>query len=89
VRGLATSTNPLLRPALVWAVLRHPSLWVTAIRQAVRLAGRGWWRRPPYLPLPDRGYLGFRLVTAYGSADRSPDPDDLVAYLRWCRAWRS
>jgi hypothetical protein len=82
------TSYPLLRPALLVAVLRHPSLWTTALRQVVRLAARGWWRRPPFLPLPDRDYLGFRLVTAYGDPDRSPEPDDLLAYLRWCRSWR-
>jgi hypothetical protein len=86
---LVGSTYPLLRLDVVWAVLRRPSLWTTALRQLLRLAGRGWWRRPPFLPLPDRTYLGFRLLTAYGDPNRSPDPDDVLAYLRWCRAWRN
>jgi hypothetical protein len=34
--------------------------------------------------VPDRAYLRFRLETAYGP-DQAPVPDDLVAYLRWCR----
>ena len=68
----------------VLRLLAHPGLWPTALRQATRLARRGWWRRPPFLPLPDRGYLRFRLETAYGD-DGVADPGDLVAYLRWCR----
>jgi len=68
------------------AVARRPSLWPTALRQARRLARRGWWRRPPFLPLPDRAYLRFRLETQYGASDTAPDPQDLVAYLGWCRA---
>jgi hypothetical protein len=44
-----------------------------------------WWRRPPFLPLPDRSYLRFRLETQYGGG-RAPDPADLVTYLEWCRA---
>lgn len=71
----------------VAAVLRHPSLWGVAIRQALALAPPGWWRRWPLLPVPAPGYLGFRMQTAYGDADASPVPGDLVAYLRWCRAW--
>jgi hypothetical protein len=39
----------------------------------------------PFLPLPDAGYLRFRLVTAYGDA-AAPTPDDLVSYLEWCRS---
>ena len=71
----------------VGAVARHPSLWPTAARQALRLAAPGWWRHRPVLPLPDRDYLRFRLQTAYGDPDHDPEPDDLVTYLRWCREW--
>lgn len=74
----------------VAAVLPHPSLWRTGVRQARRLAVPGWWRRPPFLPLPDPDYLRFRMETAYGGAgDRPPEPDDLRTYLRWCRNWPS
>lgn len=73
------------------AVLRRPSLWPVALRQAAVLAAPGWWRRPPFLPLPARDYLRFRLQTAYGGGgDRGPSPDDLVTWLRWCadaRRW--
>ena len=65
-------------------LLRRPSLWPTAAGQALRLARPGWWKRPPFLPVPDPDYVRFRMQTAYGSAGR-PDPDDLVAYLNWCR----
>jgi hypothetical protein len=74
----------------VAAVLPHPSLWLTGARQAKRLAAPGWWRRPPFLPLPARDYLRFRMETAYGGAgDQMPEADDLVTYLRWCRNWPS
>ena len=72
-------------PAAAWAIGRRPSLWWVAVRQAVVLARPGWWRRPPFLPLPDADYLRFRLVTAYGGDDGAPTPDDVVTYLRWCR----
>ena len=66
------------------AVVRHPSLWGTAIVQLFRLAAPGWWRRRPFLPVPDADYLRFRLETQYGS-DHQPDPADVVSYLHWCR----
>lgn len=69
------------------AVGRHPSLWLAAVRQILVLAQPGWWRRRPFLPLPDPAYLAFRLQTAYGDPDRAPEPADVVTYLRWCRAW--
>jgi len=72
----------------VSALLRRPDLWATAVRQLVRLAVPGWWRRAPFLPLPDPDYLRFRLVTAYGgSGEAEPTPSDLVTYLHWCRSW--
>lgn len=74
-----------LLPA-VPALLGHPSLWLTGLRQARRLAPSGWWRRPPFLPVPDGAYLRFRLETAYGGVgDHPPEGEDLVTYLRWCR----
>jgi hypothetical protein len=80
-------------PALAWfghaalAVVRHPSLWGVGVRQLLVLAPAGWWRRRPFLPLPDRDYLRFRLETAYGGTgfDHEPEPDDLLTYLRWCK----
>jgi hypothetical protein len=69
------------------AVLRRPSLWLTALRQIRRIVVPGWWRRAPYLPFPDRSYLRFRLVTAYGGQGEVPRPQDVVTYLHWCRAW--
>ena len=71
------------------ALAGHPPLWATAVRQARVLARPAWWRRLPFLPVPDRDYLRFRLETAYGGAGDGPaDPRDLLAYLRWCRAVR-
>jgi hypothetical protein len=71
------------------AVVRRPSLWGIALRQARVLARPGWWRRRPFLPLPDANYLRFRMQTAYGDEARPPDPNDLVAYLHWCREYGS
>jgi hypothetical protein len=62
------------------SVLRHPSLWATALRQAALL------RAPGRLgPAPD--YFAFRMVTQYGAPDARPQPADVVGYLRWCRHW--
>jgi hypothetical protein len=68
----------------VAAVLIRPRLW----RDAAALAPPGWWRRRPYLPVPDTGYLAFRMETQYGRADAPADPEDVVAYLEWCRQMR-
>jgi hypothetical protein len=66
---------------------RHPGLWWTAIHQLRILAVPGWWRRAPFLPLPDRAYMRFRLETAYGDPAHALEPGDVITYLNWCRAW--
>jgi hypothetical protein len=72
------------------AVLPHPSLWWEACASLLRLAQRGWWRRPPFLPLPGPEYWRFRLVTAYGGEGDGDAlaPADVLAYLRWCQKAR-
>ena len=84
----AVQSRAWLAPA-AWAVLRRPGLWLTALHQVRVLAAPGWWRRRPFLPLPDPDYLGFRLVTQYGDAEHAPEPADVVAYLHWCRGYRA
>ncbi len=37
--------------------------------------------------MPSGSYADFRLVTQYGDPDHAWDPDDVVKYLRWCKAW--
>jgi hypothetical protein len=65
-------------------VFARPALWWTALRMLSRTARTGWWRHAPYLPVPDRAYVRFRIETAYGPGVL-PEPRDVVAYLRWCR----
>ena len=67
------------------ALSLRPLLWLTACRQAHRLAGRGWWRRPPFLPVPAPAYARFRALTQYGEPDRPPDLADVVTWLVWAR----
>jgi hypothetical protein len=74
--------------AVVLAVIRHPSVWPTALRQGLRLVPSRWWTKAPYLPLPSRSYLEFRLVTQYGDRSHRPEPEDVLNYLRWCRDWQ-
>lgn len=67
------------------AVAVRPDLWRAALRQARVLVPRGWWRRAPFLPLPDRDWLAFRLTTAYGDPGARVAVDDLLTWLAWSR----
>jgi hypothetical protein len=73
----------------VGAVAARPGLWPVALRQLLRLAGPGWWRRPPFLPVPPTDYRRFRLQTQYGDPRHPVEAADVVRYLDWCRRWRS
>jgi hypothetical protein len=46
-----------------------------------------WWARAPFLPIPAPAYVGFRMQTHYGDAERAPDTRDVLRYLDWCREW--
>jgi hypothetical protein len=72
-------------PAVAAAVARRPRLWPAAAHQARRLAPRRWWRRRPFLPVPDRAWLRFRAETQYGDPEHPPTPADVVAWLEWSR----
>ncbi|MEZ5228045.1 MAG: hypothetical protein R2710_15655 [Acidimicrobiales bacterium] len=75
-----------LSPAAVTSLLGRPDLWPVAVKAALELAPRGWWRRPPFLPLPEPEWLHFRLVTAYGGDGSTPmGADELLTWLEWKR----
>lgn len=61
----------------------RPPLAADLLRVAWRFRARGWWRRPPFLPLPAREYVRWRMHTAYGDSDFVPPPEDVVRYARW------
>lgn len=63
----------------------RPSLAADLIRVAWRFRAEGWWRRPPFLPLPDRLYLEWRMLTAYGDHHAVPPIEDVIRYARWTR----
>lgn len=68
------------------ALAVRPRLWGTAVTVLLRTAEPGWWRRPPFLPVPNAEYLRFRMETQYGGDGTAvPLPRDVVTYLAWCR----
>lgn len=71
------------------AVATRPRLWPTATALLLRFAPDGWWRRPPFVPLPPADLLRFRSETMYGDPAQAPSPADLAVWLEWCRAQRS
>jgi len=75
----------MLKLALALGVrsLRHPTLARDLVRVSWRFRNRHWYRRPPFLPVPDRDYVRWRMDTAYGSTDAIPSVGDAERYVRW------
>ena len=69
--------------------LRRPGLVPHMLGAAWAFRARGWWRRPPFLPLPPASYLRWRMETAYGDPAALPSDDELDRFLRWASRMRS
>src|SRR5689334_21656210 len=61
----------------------NPPLAADLVRVAWRFRANGWYRRFPFLPLPSRKYVRWRMHTAYGEYDSVPPVEDVVRYARW------
>ena len=68
---------------LVGHALLRPRLAVDLLRVAWRFRARGWHRRFPFLPLPAREYVQWRMHTAYGDHHAVPPAEDVERYARW------
>lgn len=67
---------------LAMRALLRPRMLPVLARTAWRFRARGWYRRSPFLPLPPREYLDWRLHTAYGE-ERRAAVEEVEGYLLW------
>src|SRR5207244_12866871 len=75
---------PSLSLRLAMRALAHPRLAVDLLRLAWSFRARGWLRRPPFLPLPPRVYLRWRMLTEYGEVAAEPPLEGVVLFASWC-----
>jgi hypothetical protein len=68
---------------LTWRGMTNPKTGLALLRTGWRFRSREWYRRFPFLPLPARDYLRWRLYTAYGDEAAVPSAEDVVRYARW------
>lgn len=69
--------------ALALKGARNPRLAADLLRVAWRFRRRRWYQRFPFLPVPSREYVRWRMHTAYGTHDSVPPAEDIVRYARW------
>ncbi len=70
---------------LVLRGLMNPRLGIDLLRTAWAFRSIRWWAQPPFLPVPDRTYLRWRMYTAYADEDAVPPLDDVIRFARWRR----
>jgi hypothetical protein len=78
-------TWPRLVMTLAGRAVLSPRLACDLLRTAWVFRRRNWWRQVPFLPVPDRDYLGWRMYTAYGDETAVPPADDVISFARWRR----
>lgn len=74
-----------LAARLTLRALVNPRLALDLARLAWSFRARDWYRRAPFLPLPPREYLRWRMFTAYGDERAVPPLEDVVRFARWRR----
>ncbi len=74
----------LLGAAALRALL-NPRLALDLLGAGWAFRRRAWWAAFPFLPVPDRTYLAWRMYTAYGAEDTVPPLEDLLRFVRWRR----
>lgn len=79
------ATWPALAARLALRAAVRPRLALDLLRTAWAFRRRRWWTRAPFLPLPDRTYLRWRMYTAYADERAVPPVRDVVRFARWRR----
>ena len=72
--------------ALTGRALLDPRVARDLLSLVWAMRARGWYRSPPFLPLPPPEYLRWRMYTAFGNEDSLPTAPEVVRYARWRRA---
>jgi hypothetical protein len=65
--------------------LVSPRTALDLLRTVWAFRRRDWWRKPPFLPVPDRTYVRWRMYTAYADENAVPPVEDVIRFARWRR----
>ena len=88
------TSRPAIFTAMKWLTLSlslalhaivNPALARDLVTVAWRFRRRDWYRRAPFLPVPSREYVAWRMYTAFGDQRAVPTVRDVIRYARWAR----
>lgn len=65
--------------------LLNPRVAVDLLSLAWAFRGRAWYRKPPFLPVPPRDYIAWRMYTAYGNENAVPTTEEVIRFAQWRR----
>ena len=91
---LIEASRPAIFPTVKWLSLSvslalralvNPSLARDLMTVAWRFRRRDWFRRLPFLPVPSKQYVAWRMYTAFGDHHAVPTVPDVIRYARWAR----
>jgi hypothetical protein len=91
---LIAASRPAIFRTMLWLSLSlslalralvSPALARDLITVAWRFRRRDWIRHAPFLPVPSRQYLEWRMYTAFGDHHAVPTVRDVIRYARWAR----
>lgn len=75
----------LLIASLTLRAVFNPRLAVDLFTMVWAFRARMWYRRAPFLPLPPREYLAWRMYTVYADEHAVPPVEDVIRFARWRR----
>jgi hypothetical protein len=81
---MSASWSSLILSLAARAVV-NPRLALDLLRTAWAFRRHRWWASAPFLPVPDRTYLRWRMYTAYADEHAVPPVGDVVRFARWRR----
>ncbi len=70
---------------LIPRAMVNPRLAWDLVAMAWAFRARGWYRKPPFLPLPPVDYKRWRMYTAYGDENAVPPLEDVIRFAQWRR----
>ncbi len=71
--------------SLALRALVNPAVALDLLTVAWRFRRRDWYARVPFLPVPAREYVAWRMYTAFGDPHAVPTVHDVIRYARWAR----